>query len=229
MSVILNFKRWRSLNESLEEQEIANLKVLDTIQQLADSGPSMFTRFTKATSPESLTTSLDGENMRPTKSIAFNAAKDPNTGAGKVGIKAKFFVENGVLNATVYKGDVLTLSGEVKIKNPGGANWKQISQIGTDVCPNLIGENGAQADYTGYQSPIAAGVLDILEEKVRLVRVAAARNKPGFNENDIQANNLVAYSVTRGKSNVKWSNDSVELISFVETKKAAIEAAKNKP
>ena len=229
MSVILNFKRWRSLNESLEEQEIANLKVLDTIQQLADSGPNMATRNTKATSPESLKTSLDGENMIPTKSIEFNAAKDPDTRAGNVGIKAKFFVDNGVLKATVWKGGVLTLSGEVKIKNPGGANWKQISQIGTDVCPYLIGENGAQTEYAGYQSPIAAGVLDILEEKVRLVKVAAARNKPGFNENDIQANNLVAYAVPRGKSNVKWSNDSVELISFVETKKAAIEAAKNKP
>lgn len=228
MSVILNFKRWRSLNESLEEQEIANLKVLDTIQQLADSGPTMYTRGEKATSPETLKTSLDGENMIPTKSIEFNAAKDPDTGAGKVGIKAKFFVDNGVLKATVWKGGVLTLSGEVKIKNQG-TSWKQISQIGTDVCFPTIADSGSLSEYAGYQSPIAASVLDILEEKVRLVKVAAARNKPGFNENDIHANFLVAYAVPRGKSNVKWSNDSVELISFVETKKAAIEAAKNKP
>lgn len=227
MSVILNFKRWRSLNEQLEELEIANLKVLDTIQQLADSGPAMYTRGTKATSPETLETSLVGENMIPTKSIKFNAAKDPDTGELKVGIKANFFVENGVLKANVWKGGVLTLSGEVTIKTQG--KWKQISKIGNDVSFQYIADSGAQGEYNGQQSPIAAGVLDILEEKVRLVKVAAARNKPGFNENDIHANFLVAYTVPRGKSNVKWSNDSVELISFVETKKAAIEAAKNKP
>jgi len=228
MGCILNFKDWRSLNESLEEQEIANLKVLDTIQQLADSGPSMYTRSTKATSPETLKTSLDVDMyMTPIKTIEFYAAKDPDTGEGRVKIKAVFKVENGVLNATVYKGGVLTLNGEVKVKTQG-TTWKQISQIGSDKSCNLIADSGAQGEYAGYQSPIAAGVLDILEEKVRLVKVAAARNKPNFNENDVQANNLVAYSVPRGKSNVKWSNDSVDLISFVETTKAAKEAAKSK-
>lgn len=219
MSTVLNFKNWRRLNEALETNGStpADIAALDTIQKVADLGPRRPNRFLpdgKSPAPaETLLTSVGTTSGaattmglttgQPYKTMSFKISADPSDPAQKVSnIKVAFFAQDGILQATVWKNDVLTLSGAVQIINTG--SYDQLIAIGdkSQAEYQTVDMNGVWSDYSGFAAPIAAGIAQLL----------------GPDKNGTTG--AVLPSISRGKSNILWSKDHSLLNTFVAAERA---------
>ena len=231
MSHILNFRNWYRLNEQAENltgSTSEDIAALDSIQELADVGFTFTPKTSqtddqgnwinppKPSGPETLTTmvgtttgSATGLGLatgQPYKVMTFNLNTVTN-GVDKVH-KAKviFFAEAGTLRATVYRDNVMKISGEVWISKPSGQDFWQFRGIGEHVAPRLVPESGVEIDFQGFSAPVAQGVASVLS-------VAEGRGegaKLGY----------TASLVSRGKSNVKYSSDHSLLTDFIAAERA---------
>ena len=215
MSFLLNFKNWKRVHEAetatQTEPTSADLIALDSIQKVADLGPKRYNRMGgKTPGPETLittvgttagaATSMGLANGQPYKLITFKTSNDPGNPKEKVNtIKAIFFAKDGVLNATVYKNDVQTLAGPVKIVNNG--SFDQIVAIGDRSSEPLVPQSGVEADYDSFAAPIATGIANLF---------------PANNLGTVAA----AFKVPRGGSNVLWSKDNSLLRTFIAGERA---------